>query len=77
MYILQNKEDITVFNNDMRYSFRFYNFKDMEPQWSFSEDDPTNDIYDIFVDIMNHKQVDLYILYSNATLKKFTAVLEY
>ena len=49
----------------------------MEPQWSYNEDDATNEIYDILIDTMVKDRFDLYIFYANATLKKFSCALSY
>lgn len=57
----------------MRYSFKFPELLTLKSIWDYSDDDSANDIYGIFVDTLVKNKIDLYIMYSNCQMRKFSS----
>lgn len=45
----------------------------MEPVYEYLDDDMQNPFFDVLVDNVTHGQIDLYIILTNAKMRKFTA----
>jgi hypothetical protein len=61
----------------MRYNFHYNSFKDLEPIWTVQTDETNEEIYDIQVDSFVKGEYNMYLIFSNATMKRYTAKLEY
>ena len=59
----------------MRYNFRTDGLLQVEPIWEFPDDDQNNKVYRVFFDTLVKGEIHLYILFQNATLRKFIATI--
>ena len=57
----------------MRYNFSTSELLAMEEVWDYSDDDQGNDIFNILVDTLVKDKIEIYIVYSNCTIRKFSA----
>lgn len=57
----------------MHRYFRFGDLKELELVWEFTDEDQTAEIYNIIVDTFPKDIIDLYVIQSNFTIRKFSS----
>lgn len=60
----------------MRYNFGINNVGYIRSCWDFIDDDANNLIYTILVDYMVKGEINLYIVYNDCRIKRFTAKIK-
>lgn len=57
----------------MRRTFEFPDLLQLDSVWDYSDDDQSNDIYGIYVDTLVKDKVEIYLVYTNCMIRKFSA----
>ena len=64
-----------MYTRDMRRTFDFPELMQLDSVWDYNDDDQNNEIYGIYVDAMVKNKLDIYIVYANCLIKKFSSPL--
>lgn len=56
----------------MNGSFHLPDLMALESEWDFNDDDQSNEIYNIYIDTLVKGKLDIYLLYANCLMRKFS-----
>ena len=76
--VFQDKQGIKVFTynqDEFNYFFEYSNPNALESIFEYPDDDMHNPFFDILIDTQVPGKIDLYIMFMNATLRKFSAMI--
>ena len=77
LIIAQQGDSIQFFTREMRFTFSVSYLTELEPFWDIPDDDQNNLVYQIMVDTLVKNKLEVYLIYQNATMRKFSATIPY
>jgi hypothetical protein len=57
----------------MRQNFSYHYFRELVPVLRVQTDEPNEEIFDIQVDTFVKGELNIYLIFSNGTMRKYTA----
>lgn len=81
LYLWQKPEGLVLFRKNVKTlddeSIDFADSGLLEQVWELQMDDLSNPITEVMIDTLPKNKIDVYILYQNYRMKKFSATIPY
>eukprot|EP00347_Sterkiella_histriomuscorum_P008832 403343569 len=70
-----SNQNVSLYVHEMDGSFQLPELLSLDSVWDYSDDDQSNEIYGVYIDSLVQGRLDIYLMYANCLMRKFTSAL--
>lgn len=76
LLIVQKLDSIALYSKELTKYFYNSDIATTDSIWDFANDEPNNDIFNVLVDTMQKGKLDIYVVFANCLMKKFSSPVQ-